>query len=104
MNGPRSVNEGLAKKKHEHYGVKNYPKLDALVCVNLRGRHLWPLEPTLNDEVAHDLRRPGWRSVSMLFVPYGAVLVAQPVAPDFLRDKVGLILNRSPHCDGLFDA
>ena len=97
------INEGLAEKA-SRYGVKNCAKLDALVYVDPRGRHLWPLEPTLNDEVAHDLGRQGWRSVSMLFVPYGAVLVSQPVAPDFLRDKVGLILNRSPHCDGLFDA
>lgn len=99
----QAIAEGLTKKA-SHYGVKNCSEVDVLVYVDLKGRHLWPLEPTLNAEVAVILERQGWRSASMLFVPYGAVLVTQPDAPSFLRNKIGLILNRWPHCDGWFEA
>lgn len=97
------ITEKLAEKA-SHYGARNCSALDALAYVDLKGRHLWPLDFALNDEVANNLGEQGWRSVSMLFVPYGAVLITQPGATSFLQDKVGLILNSWPHCDGWFDA
>lgn len=99
----RAIAEGLTEKA-SHYGIKNCSGLDVLVYVDLKGRHLWPLEPALSAEVARILEKQGWRSASMLFVPYGAVLLAQADAPSFLQDKAGLILNEWPHCDGWFDA
>jgi hypothetical protein len=44
-----------------------------------------------------------WRSVSMLFVPFGSVLVARLNAPNFLQEKAGLVLNEWPHSEGWFD-
>jgi hypothetical protein len=96
------VAEGLAEKA-SHYGAKNCAKLDALVYVDLRNRHLWPLKPAPNDKVTRHLNEQGWQSVSVLSVPYGAILFAQPTAPDFLRNKAGSALNQWPHCDGWFD-
>lgn len=103
--GELSQNTGVGlAKKASRYGVKTCSTLDALVYVDLSGRHLWPLEPSLEAKVADELGGQGWRSVSVLFPPYGIILAVIPSAPDFLKDKVGLILNQWPHPDGLFDA
>lgn len=99
----RAMAEGLTEKA-SRYGLKNCSEVDVLVYVDLKGRHLWPLDSTLNSEVARILGEQGWRSASMLFVPYGTVLVAQPDAPSFLRDRAGFILNEWPACDGWFEA
>lgn len=99
----RVIAKDLAKKA-SHYGVDNSSKLDALVNVDLSGRHLWPLESTLEAEVSDALSQQGWCSVSMLFLPYGLVLTAKPDAPDFLKDDAGVILNKWPNPDGWFDA
>ena len=72
--------------------------------MDLRDRHLFPPDPILDPEVATELNRQGWRSVSMLSVPYAAVLYAASGAPGFLRDKVGLVANEWPEPDGWFDA
>jgi hypothetical protein len=99
----RSVADGLVAKA-AHYGAANCATLDALVYVDLRNRHVWPLQPGPEPQVLHELKRQGWRSASMLFVPYSAVLVAKPGAPEFLREKMALILNACPDPEGLFDA
>lgn len=91
-------------EKARYYGPVGCSKLDALVYIDLRDRHLWPLEPAPDAEVTDDLNRQSWRSVSMLFVPYGAILIAHPNAPDFLRKRAGHVLNQWPHCDGWFDS
>lgn len=96
------VSEGLAEKA-SHYGVKTCSELDALVNVDLSGRYLWPLEPALDAKVAEELSRQAWRSVSMLFVPYGVVVIATHDAPEFLKDRDGLILNEWPDPEGWFD-
>lgn len=96
------IAESLAKKA-SHYGFSNCSKLDALVNVDLSGRHLWPLESHLQSEVSEALSQQGWRSVSMLFLPYGIVLAAKPDAPDFLKDNAGVVLNEWPFTDGWFD-
>jgi hypothetical protein len=97
------VAEALAGKA-SRYGVENCATLDALVYVDLSGRHMYPLEPAPNDRVAAELNQQGWRSVSFVFLPYSVVLVAKPEAPDFLNERVGLILNLWPHPDGWFEA
>ncbi len=96
------IAEGLAKKA-SHYGVNNCSKLDALVNVDLSGRHLWPLESNLEAEVTDSLNQQGWRSVSKLLLPYGLVLIAKPDAPDFLKDNAGVIRNEWTDADGWFD-
>lgn len=96
------IAESLAKKA-AHYGVKICSKLDILVSVDLSGRYLWPLELRHDAEVFGALSRQCWRSVSILFVPYGLVLTAKPDAPDFLKDNTGAILNKWPDPYGWFD-
>ncbi len=94
--------ESLSDKASK-YGVKGCAKLDALVQVSLRGRHLYPLVPKLDPTVAYQLDQQGWRSISMLFIPYSAVVVAKSDCPKFLRDEAGRILSKWPHPDGWFD-
>jgi hypothetical protein len=53
--------------------------------------------------VTDELSRQGWRSVSMLCVPYGTVLSAGANAPEFLKSKAALILNAWPGPDGWFE-
>jgi hypothetical protein len=95
----RLVADTLAKKA-AHYG--NCTGLDALVNVDLGDRYLWPLEGALKTKVAAQLNRHGWRSVSMLSVPYGLVLCAGAGAPHFLADKVGRPLHEWDKLDGWF--
>ena len=97
------VVDGMSKKA-SRYGVENCSGLDALAYIDLGGCHLWPLEPIVSDGVKDGLAKQGWRSVSMLFPPFGAVLVAGNDAPGFLRNKVGLTPKAWPHLNGLFDA
>jgi Putative endonuclease, protein of unknown function (DUF1780) len=99
----QEIVQSLADKA-ARYGVSNCSQLDALVYVDLHGRHLWPLEATLEAKTADELTRHAWRSVSMVFLPYGAVLIAKPAAPQWLKDKEGRILREWPGPDGWFDA
>jgi hypothetical protein len=98
----RMIADSLAKKA-ARYGARTCSQIDALVYVDLGGHHLWPLHPPMEAAVAEDLRRQSWRSVSMLFVPYGAVLAVRPEHPEFLRDKAGLVLREWPGPGGWFD-
>lgn len=91
-------------EKASKYGVDGCAKLDALVYVNLGGRHLYPLDPTLDAAVVAELDRHAWRSVSMLLVPYGVVVIAKPGCPRFLRNRVGRTVMKWPHPDGWFDS
>jgi hypothetical protein len=100
------LSQDLAKSlsdKASKYDVEGCGKLDALVYVNLGGRHLYPLIPKLDAAVAHELDQQGWRSVSMVFVPYSAVAIGKPDCPNFLRHKAGRIRMKWPHPDGWFD-
>ena len=90
-------------QKAQHYGVANCAKLDALLCVGLKGRHLWPLDITLHLPEIRELQTQGWRSVSMLFIPYSVVVFAGESAPDFLRAVEGQVLTKWPRRDGWFD-
>jgi hypothetical protein len=73
------VADGLSEKA-ARYGTATCASLDALVYVDLHNRHL-----------------------SMLFVPYGVVLLAAPTAPAVISARAGRVLNEWPGLDGLFD-
>jgi hypothetical protein len=60
--------------KARHYAPASIANLDALVYLDLANSHLWPLEPAPARAEVDELSRQGWRSVSLLAVPYGAVL------------------------------
>jgi hypothetical protein len=69
------------RKKHSKYG-HSCQDVDLLVYVNLKERHLYPIEPWPNNA---DLGAMGWRSVSFIMEPYARVLLARADAPSFLR-------------------
>jgi hypothetical protein len=72
--------EHLARKTRKTAGRR---RLDLLIYVNLRDRHLYPVPvavPPLNI-----IEQMGWRSVAVLWPPHALVLSAQPDTPDFLR-------------------
>lgn len=90
------------KSKSEKYGLSGCSKTDALVYADITGtRFLMPRS------VARDVSRleqQGWRSVSVLFPPYGVVVLARDSAPAFLRKLVGKTRRAWRRPDGLFDA
>ncbi len=87
----REVLKALDKKTRK---TANRASLDALVYLNLRGRHLYPA-PDVIEEDTGAVAQLGWRSVSVLWPPYAAVLCAKPRAPKFLRVKVGRVIRFS---------
>jgi hypothetical protein len=89
--------------KAARYGAATCANLDALVYIDLHNRHLWPLEPTGHGRALAMLQTQGWRSVSVLFVPYGVVLLAAPTAPAVISARAGRVLNEWPGLDRLFD-
>ena len=66
--------------------------IDALVHIELVNRYLWPTEITFTEDIGI-LRAEGWRSVSVLIVPYAFVLFTTDTAPTFLKDHAGQL-----HC------
>src|SRR2546426_53382 len=98
----REVLKALDKKTRK---TANRASLDALVYLNLRGRHLYPA-PDVIEEDNSAVAQLGWRSVSLLWPPYAVVLCAKPTAPTFLRIKVGQIIRYTgiPWEDGALPA
>ena len=86
-------------KKAVKYG-SGCRELDALVYVNLEGRHLYAnsVIPDLSKLKGH-----GWRSVSALFPPYGVVLFANDSAPDFIQTTSGQAISKWDDWHTLFD-
>jgi hypothetical protein len=84
------VVETLTKKKQRK--LVNRAKLDALVYLNIRGRHLYPAPEVI--AAASSVADLGWRSVSALWPPYAMVISASPDAPAFLRERVGRVVVR----------
>lgn len=70
-------------EKSRKYGA-GCSDIDALVYVNLQDQYL-----AVHSEMPalDELKRQGWRSVVLLFSPYGVILFAKPTAPDFLVAK-----------------
>lgn len=89
--------------KAARYGAATCASLDALIYIDLHNRHLWPLESTGHGHAIAVLQTQGWRSVSMLFVPYGVVLLGAPTAPAVISARAGRVLNEWPGLAGLFD-
>ncbi len=86
------------KEKWEKYRM-GCSELDALVYVNLRGRFLG------SNETKYDLEKleaQGWRSVSIVTLPYSINLLATTAAPEFIRKRVGKVCNEWPHPEGWF--
>lgn len=77
------IDDALSEKAQK-YGT-GCNGIDALVYVNL-GNHFLAAD----SDVPHldKLKSHGWRSVSILFPPYGIILFAGSMAPDFLTALV----------------
>jgi hypothetical protein len=93
------VTTALAEKAAKYgTGCKD---LDALVYVDLSDTYL-EANSSLTDTA--QLQSQRWRSVSLLFVPYGVVLLADVRAPAFLRAAGKEAHMRWPNMDTLFEA
>ncbi len=87
-------------EKAQKYGT-GCNDIDALVYVNLGNRFLAPNSDMPNLD---ELRSQGWRSVSVVFPPYGVILFARSAAPDFLSTlKPGQYIGWRD-IDSLFEA
>ena len=73
--------------------------LDMLIYLDLRKRFLAAESAAPNVE---SLKAQGWRSVSLLFPPYGVVLFAKPEAPDFLKAAEAKLHMKWSDIDTLF--
>lgn len=75
--------------------------IDALIYADLQDTFLEANSPLPNTA---QLQHQGWRSVSLLFSPYGVVLLAKEDAPSFLRGAVGMAHMKWANIDTLFEA
>ncbi len=92
---------GALEHKSKKYGPSGCSTTDALVYADLTGTRF-----LMRRSTAQDLSRlwpQGWRSVSVLFPPYGIVLLARNTAPELLRRLVGKVRKTWRKPDGLFD-
>ena len=90
------------ESKSKKYGLHGCSRTDALVYADITSTRV--LVPR---SIAHDVsrvQRQGWRSVSVLFPPYGIVLIARDSAPTFLRNLAGKSRSAWRSLDGLFEA
>lgn len=85
-------------KKAKKYGVA-CQDLDMLIYLDLRKRFL--AEEAAVPNVA-SLKAQGWRSVSLLFPPYGVVLFVKLEAPDFLKAAEAKLHAKWSDMDTLF--
>lgn len=90
------------KIKSAKYGSAQCRGIDALIYVNLTGSRF--LYPASSIEDVAELEAQDWRSVCVLFPPYGLVLFARETAPGFIRRLAGKTLNEWATPDGLFDS
>lgn len=87
-------------KKAQRYGI-GCNDVDALVYVNLGNRFL---APNLDIPNIDKLRSQDWRSVSVVFPPYGVILYTESAAPDFLSTLKPGQYNEWQDIDSLFEA
>lgn len=87
-------------KKFQRYGKNQCQELDALVYFNLKATFLAPnfIVPKVDS-----LQAQGWRSVSVVFLPYGVVLYAQPNAPVYLYLSQGSLVMAWKRPRGWFE-
>ncbi len=92
---------GALESKSKKYGPSGCSTTDALVYANLTDTRFLMRRSTAQD--LNRLSAQGWRSVSVLFPPYGIVLFARDSAPEFLHRLVGKVRKAWRKPDGLFD-
>lgn len=85
----REVVRALEKKSRK---TANRASLDALVYVNLGGRHPYPPPDVIEDDTSAVVQL-GWRSVSVLWPPYAMVICARSTAPEFIRAKARTVIR-----------
>jgi hypothetical protein len=85
----REVVRALEKKTR---AMANRGSLDALVYMNLGGRHLYSTPEIVEDDTSA-VAQLGWRSVSVLWPPYAVVICAQQAAPSFIRVKARMVIK-----------
>lgn len=86
-------------EKAKKYGT-GCKDLDALMYVDLADTFL---EANASIPDTSQLQNQGWRSVSLLFVPYGSVLFANHQAPAFIRAASGQVQMQWQDIDTLFE-
>jgi hypothetical protein len=86
------VRKRLEQKFVRYGGESGCRGIDALVHIELANRYLYPVEVRCTEDV-RTMKVQGWRSVSVLIIPYVIVLFANDMAPSFLKDHVGRV-----HC------
>jgi len=89
------------EQKSIKYGQAQCLDIDALVYVNLTATRFLDLSTTPGK--LSDLEAQGWRSVSILFPPYGLVVHTRDGAPSFLWLQTGKMKNEWSNLDDLFD-
>lgn len=93
----------LGEKSTKLGGATGCRGIDALAYVNLRGRHLVPT--CISDDCAEltAVRAQGWRSASILMIPYGIVWFASDGSPGFLTETQGRMLADDGRTDRWFE-
>jgi hypothetical protein len=83
------------EEKFAKLGQQGCRGIDALVYIDLLKPVVRYLHPTafIETDDANTMRAHGWRSVSVLMVPYATVLFAAETAPSFLRHHQGAVLQ-----------
>mgnify|MGYP001560367699 CR=1 FL=1 len=87
--------------KAQKYGRSQCSRLDALVYVNLTWTRV--LRPDTAPGNTAGLEAQAWRSVSLVFPPYGVVLSATSDAPGFLHQLIGRVRMEWSNDNELFD-
>jgi Putative endonuclease, protein of unknown function (DUF1780) len=93
----------LGEKATELGGPRGCRGIDSLVYVNLQGHHLVPSGVSGANEKLATVRAQGWRSASIVMIPYGIVWLADVDSPEFLSRARGKILHDVDRADGWFD-
>jgi hypothetical protein len=93
----------LGEKSTKLGGARGCSGIDALAYINLRGRHLVLKGLSEADEKLAIVRAQGWRSASIVMLPYGIVWFATGECPEFLSRIHGSILHDDKRTDGWFE-
>lgn len=89
------------EEKSRKYGTRQCSKIDALVYANLTWTRFLRADTSPGD--ISGLKAQGWRSVSIVFPPYGIVLSATENAPGFLQRLLGRVHKEWSDLYKLFD-
>jgi len=88
-------------EKAQKYGRRQCSRLDALVYMNLTLSRVLRLDTAPGSTAG--LAAQAWRSVCLVFPPYGIVLSATSDAPGFLQQLLGRVRMEWSDVDELFD-